>query len=387
MKKGIDAELYEVLAATYQKATTQVNNVDVGAYRTKTVYAGDFLYLQCYPLISVPANRRQRNSMQQAEEEKRIKMLSRRARYNNRQRALEFEQLVQENFGKNDWHVALTYATEDWSMEREPEYRTREEAKKDVSNYIRRLKYLAQKNGVDPGKIKYIKVTVTKEGNHEGIGDRPDTHHHHVLISGIPDALRKDAEQLWEFGYCNADRLQPNGKGLSEVAGYIARQEGSANGTHANKYDRSWTGSRNLRKPKVTTSDTKISRRRVAKIAEDVRIAGVEILESIYPDYRVIELPEVAISDFTAGAYIRVKLRRKYPRGAKKTNDGTGISGGGKPSDAAHRSKRGTDRAASGTGGANHAGVRDTGGRQQGIPGQPCGNGGAHCGSGKRAER
>ena len=387
MRKGIDSELYEVLAAAYPKPTTQVNGEDVGAYRTKTVHAGDFLYLQCYPLITAPANKRQRYTLEQAKEERRVKMLARINRYNNRKRALEFEQLVQANFGKNDWHIALTYATEDWSMEREPEGRTREEAKKDAANYIRRLKYLAQKNGIDPSTIKYIKVTVTREGNHEGVGDRPDTHHHHILISGILDALRKDAEQLWEFGYCNADRLQPNGKGLAEVAAYIARQEGSANGTHACKYDRSWTGSRNLKKPKVTTSDTKISRRRVAKIAEDVRVAGIEIFESIYPDYRVIELPEVAISDFTAGAYIRVKLRRKYPRGAKKTNDGTGISGGGKSSDATHRSQRGTDRAASGTGGANHAGVRDTVGRRQGIPGQPCGNGGADCGSGKRAKR
>ncbi len=384
MWKGIDSQVYEVLAAAYPKATTQVNHDEVGAYRTKAVRAGDFLYLQCYPLITVPANKRQKRTLEQLRDEKRLKMLVRINRYNNRKRALEFEQLVQENFGKGDLHIALTYATQDWSMEREPEYYTREEAKAHLSYFIVKLKRLAVKHGIDPKTIKYIRVTVTKEGNHEGIGDRPDTHHHHMLLSGFPEELRTEIERLWDYGYCNADRLQPNDKGIAEVANYIARQEGSANGAHTKKYDRSWTGSRNLKKPKVTTSDTRLSRRRVGQIAEDVRLSGKAIFEKIYPDYRVVEWPEVTVSEFTAGAYIRVKLRRKYPKGAKGENDGTGVFGGGQPSDAAHRGECGTDRAASGAGGAHHADLRSAIGRLEGISGQSGGNGRSDRGFGKR---
>lgn len=388
MRRGIDSAAYEVLAAAYEKASSEVKNQDVGAYRTRRVEAGEFLYVSCYPLITAPANRRQRETMRvMLRQEKRKEMLRRMDKYNNKRRILYYEQLAQANFGKGDFHVTLTYEVQDWNLTREPEYRTREEAKRDLSHWLRNIKLMLKRRGVDVSNFRYLKVTVTKEGNHEGIGDRPDTHHHHVLLGGVPEEYRTEIERMWQFGFCNADFLQPNGKGIAEVSAYIARQEGSANGTHTVAREKSISGSRNLKKPKVTTSDTKISRRRVAKIAEDVRVAGIEIFESIYPDYRVIELPEVAISDFTAGAYIRVKLRRKYPRGAKKTNDGTGISGGGKSSDATHRSQRGTDRAASGAGGTNHAGVRNTVGRRQGIPGQPCGNGGADCGSGKRAKR
>lgn len=305
MRKGIDSAAYEVLAATYAREGTEVVNGEVGAYRTKTVRAGEFIYVSCYPLISTGANQRQKESLKELNPEKlkrdpRMKY----ARYNNKRRILAFEQLVHTNFGKGDLHVTLTYEVEDWSIHGTE--RSRDDAKRELTNWLARVKRLLKRHGVDIRQFRWLRTTVSKKGNYDG---RYDRHHHHVLLGGVPEELRSDIERLWSFGYCNADRLQPNGKGITEIAQYIARQEGSANGTHAS-FEKSWSGSRNLKKPKITTSDSRISRRRVGKIAADVRVDGISIFESIYPGYRAVEPPEVAISDFCAGAYIRAKLRR-----------------------------------------------------------------------------
>ena len=309
MRKGIDAAAYEVLAATYAKQGTEVDNGEVGAYRTKTVSAGEWLYVSCYPLISTGANQIQRERLRALNPEtlKRDPRLKY-ARYNNKRRILAFEQLVHANFGKNDLHVALTYEAEDYSIRQNVTERTRDDAKRELTNWLARVKRLLKRHGADLSKFRWIRVTVTKKGGYQ---DRYDRHHHHVLLGGVPETLRGEIERLWTHGYCNADRLQPNGKGITEIAQYIARQEGSANGTHQNGYEKSWSGSRNLKKPIVKTSDRRISRRRIGRIAADVRADGIEIFEKVYQGYRAVEEPEVMISDFCAGAYIRVKMRRR----------------------------------------------------------------------------
>lgn len=320
-RRGIDAEVYEVLAAAYAREGTDVDQREVGAYRTKTVHAGEFLYVSCYPLISAGANRRQREQMKNLnpdgmKRDARIKY----ARYNNKRRMLAFEQLVHANFGRGDFHVTLTYESGDWSIRENLPDRTRDDAKRELTNWLARVKRLLKRHGADMSRFRWLRTTVTKRGD----GEHCDRHHHHVLLGGVPEELRSEIERLWTFGYCNADRLQPNEKGVSEIAQYIARQEGSANGAHA-AFDRSWSGSRNLKRPAVATSDRRISRRRVGKIAADVRADGIEIFEAVYPGYRAVEPPEVMLSDFCAGAYIWAKMRRIEREGSN--HDGTGVSG------------------------------------------------------------
>ena len=158
-------------------------------------------------------------------------------------------------------------------------------------------------------QFRWIVCTVTKESLKEAVNPQPDTHHHHLLISGIPEYLRGEAERLWGLGYCNADRLQPDDKGVAAMAGYIARQEGSASGERAG--EKSYSCSRNIIRPEEKASDAKVSRRRVSRIAEDVRANGREILEKCWPGYRLIDEPKVLTSEFVAGAYIYARLRLK----------------------------------------------------------------------------
>ena len=321
-KRLHDSERYAVLAAVYGREGTAVDHERVGAYRTKTVRAGEFLYVSCYPLISLPCKQDQDAALETLRADQRVKSRARWARYNNARRVTAFEQLVHANFGRGDLHVACTYEQPqyDLPMEQVP-IRTRDEARRDVRNYLNRIKRMLKRHGCDVNEFRWICVTVTKEYDKEARSPFPDVHHHHLLMAGVPEELRNEVEKLWPFGFCDADRLQPDDRGISAMAGYIARQEGRASGDHA-PGEKSYTGSRNLKKPAVTTSDSRISRRRVAQIAADVRTNAREVFAKVYPEYRLVEEPKVQTSDFVAGAYLYAKLRVRDGEGRKNKRKG-----------------------------------------------------------------
>lgn len=310
-----DAAKYAPLAAAYagedMQLGTRIDQSDVGGYRTKTVRAGEYLYVSMYPLIGADANRQQREQMKRLEEDKakNAKLRAKYTRYNNKRRIAEFEQLVHANIVPGDLHVCCTYAQQDYDDRDALIYHTREDAKKDIRNYLRRVKRMLKRYGCDLGQFRWICVTVTRESLKEAARPLPDRHHHHLLMHGVPEELRADVENLWKEGYCNADRLRESAQGFADIAGYVARQESSANGENAG--ERSFTTSRNIIKPRVTTNDSKLSRRRAAMIAADVRAFGVEIFAKLFDGYRVTEPPTVNTSIFTAGAYIYARLRRE----------------------------------------------------------------------------
>lgn len=321
MKRGrlADAQRFAVLAAAYPKERRRVDNGDVGAYRTKVVQAGEFMYISCYPLISTGRAKAQDAMLNDVGRQSR-EAARRFDKFNNARRTVKFEQLVHANFVQGDLHVTLTYALENFDLMSREDWEsaylhTREAAKREIANWMRAVKRLLVRHGCDLSEFRWIKVTVTKEGDRE-TDKRPDRHHHHVLLHGVPEALRGEVERLWPYGTCNADRLQYGDAGLAAMAGYVARQEGSQNGNHRQMGERGYSCSRNIIRPAERVSDVRISRRRVAQIANDVRRDGVEILERIWRGYRVTELPRVLISDFCAGAYIYARMRR---RGGKAT--------------------------------------------------------------------
>lgn len=311
-KRLFDGEQYEVLAAVYSKVGTEVRNDAVGAYRTKTTKAGDCLYINCYPLIGTETQRRQREKLEELKDGRERVVQAKYARYNNARRVRAFDMLVEANIFPNDLHVSLTYEydnslTMDYGRQ---EYRSREEARRDVRNWMNRVKRLLKRHGCDLHELRWILVTVTKEKSGEDREVRSPKHHHHMLLHGVPEELRNEIERLWLFGFANADRVQRGDKSLGALSGYVARQEGAANGDHT-RGERSFSTSRNIIRPEVRTSDARISRRRVAQIAADVRANAAEIFGKIYPEYRLVEEPKIMISDFVAGAYIWAKLIRR----------------------------------------------------------------------------
>lgn len=313
-RKLRDSAKYAPLAAAYasddMQLGTRVNHEDVGGYRTKTVRAGEFLYISMYPLIGANADRIQSSRLEELKAEglKKAKLRLKYARYNNKRRIAEFEQLVHANITRGDLHVSCTYDRQDYRDYDNLIFRSREDAKRDIRNYIRRVRRMLKKHGVDLGQFRWICVSVTKEDMHESARPLPDKHHHHLLFHGVPGSLRGEIENLWQEGFCNADRLREDSEGFARVACYVARQESSANGENAG--ERSFTTGRNIIKPTVTTSDSKLSRRRAAMIAADVRAFGGEIFDKLFPGYRLTGEAEVHTSVFVAGAYIYARLRR-----------------------------------------------------------------------------
>lgn len=314
--KGLrDAEKYAVLASAYDSPEAQegtaVKNADVGGYRTKTVRAGDFLYVSCYPLIGCNADRKQRERLRELKVRtaSSAKLRAKYAKYNNRRRVTEFEQLVHANMVNGDLHVVCTYAFQDYTDYNAIQTLRRAEVKKYVYNYIRKIKRFLKCYGCDLNEFRWICVTVTREGMEDSVRPFPERHHHHIFMHGVPSELRKDIENMWNYGYCNADRLHDSGAGFGAISAYVARQESSANGENGG--ERSYTTSRNIKRPRVTTSDSKISRRRAAKIAADVAVNAREIFErKLFQGFRLVEDAQVKISGYTAGVYIYAKLRR-----------------------------------------------------------------------------
>ncbi len=308
-----DTERHAVLAAVYAKDNPRVDQTNVGAYRTKTVRAGEFLYVSCYPLVPANIRREQEYKLRELEESGALrkggKLRAKWNRHNNARRAWKFEQLVHANFGHGSHHICCTYELEEWDADRSKiTCRDREDAKRDVRNYIKRLRRMLKRHGCDMGEFRWIVCTVTKESLKEAVNPRPDVHHHHLLVHGIPEHLRAEAEKLWDMGACNADRLQEDrSTGVARMAGYIARQEGSANGERAG--EKSYSCSRNIIRPEEKVSDVKVSRRRMSLIAADVRANGREVFEKVWPGYRLTEEPKVLTSEFVAGAYIYARLR------------------------------------------------------------------------------
>lgn len=310
------AVLAEILAPEHMQEGTRVNHADVGAYRTKLIRAGDFIYISCYPLINAYADAKQRMLLMELEQSKNKRLMMKFAKYNNARRIKKFEQLVHANFEKGDLHIVCTYEIQDLESGEQLEYITRKEADRNMYNFIRKIRYLLKKQGCDLKAFRWIAVTVTKERMKEVVKDWPDSHHHHILMHGVPEELRTTVENLWKFGYCNADRLRDSNEGFADVSAYVAKQEGSANGE--NRGAKSFRTSKNIVRPEVSTNDSKISRARVAKIAADMRVNGKEILEKLYAGYRLVEDVRVEVSEFVAGAYIYAKLRRIQNTAARK---------------------------------------------------------------------
>jgi hypothetical protein len=81
--------------------------------------------------------------------------------------------------------------------------------------------------------------------------------------------------------------------------------------TQEKAYHRGFACSKNLRKPRITYADHKISRRMMQQIGQDMQSRGTEILERLYPGYRMAEAPQVRVSGYVPGGYLLARMIRK----------------------------------------------------------------------------
>ncbi len=244
-------------------------------YRTQTITAGNTRICKIYPVWDTKSEIRSARAHVTTEAQKRQNEKCAKMRLIGRMNA---------NFTEEDYHVTLTY--------RDGYVPDEQQARIDVRNYFRRVKAWRKKNGLPP--LKYIYVI--EFGN--GDGRRTRAHHHIVMSGGVPREVLKD---LWKFGSVRVDELEPENGTLEGLARYI---------TKAPCGSKRWECSRNLINPKITESDTKVSKRRAYQMACDFEEAPQDIFRKLYPDWEFSSCT-VKASGFVAGVYITAKMHKK----------------------------------------------------------------------------
>lgn len=315
MARQVDAGAYEIL---FDQPKGEYRAAEGGDIRTRTIRAGDTIEVEAYPVTWVgeraraEANARRTGPAQ--------------AKLNRRNAEKRVRRLLEANFGPEDYLLTPTWdyqaidkgrmshedALKLWEKLGLPE--DEEAARRALGNYIRRIKHHMKRAGHKAEELKYLYVMEVTCAPKAGDPNPLPAHYHFHMAIHAPGLSRDALEALWPYGYNNADRLNFRNNGLKDLAGYITKQPGIERADGSGRRVRRWAGSKNLEEPTVTVSNRKISRRRAAMIAADVRTNGREIFEKLYPGYQLMEDVRVTYSDFVAGAYIFARLRKRDDR-------------------------------------------------------------------------
>ena len=316
----VDAGKYEIL---YDLPEGEYGETAVGGMRTKTIRAGDSLEIESFPLLRVePAAKAEKKRRGTSPAQQRLNLENARKK---------LQRYAETNFTAQDYvlHPTFDYgfidrdctnredAIREWEQLGYPvdEY----QARRKIKNYIERIRRLIRRKGGDPKAFKYIYVIEsTKEPQDGDFNALPARYHYHMIISSMGGKITQaELNALWEYGYTKAEPLDFRFNGLEGLCKYITKQR---------RFTRRWAHSQNLKEPEITVSDRRISRRRAAAIAADVRANAREILEKIYPGY-TLEDCTVKYSDFIAGAYIYARMRRRPAagNGPRKYRKGGGM--------------------------------------------------------------
>lgn len=271
----------EDLAAAWWRSEPSSIRVGSMGYRTRTIRAGERLEAEVYPIFG-------REKLARLRAAKKNITPERQQRQNIARAKRRLVLLIEENFrASEDLHLTLTYKDPQPDLDR---------CRKDIRNFFGKVRRLREKRNI--GELKFLYA----------IGhDAGQRIHAHVIMNG--GISREELETTWGHGIANGSRLQEYGSGLQGIANYIYRQNERERLKGNRQNMKSWSGSRNLKKPKIRTSDSRISNRRVKVIAQDFRNEAKEIMEKVYPGYTFQDC-KVYYSDVVDGVYIRCVMRR-----------------------------------------------------------------------------
>ncbi len=200
---------------------------------------------------------------------------------NQRNAEKALTRLINHNFVPGDWHLVLNYDGKEPSTD---------QAKKDKDKFVRKLKAIADKEGID---LKWIAVT---EYKHARI-------HHHIICSHIA------FEQIlpaWTHGQVRPSVLNKT-RNYYKLAEYLVKETSKTFREDGNVFKRRYTTSRNIVRPMVK------------KTVIDAReIPDPKALKGYYIDEDSVRRYENAITGLEHLEYIMVsmeeepRLRRWY---------------------------------------------------------------------------
>ena len=282
----VDPEEYSLMTGSeyWMNLPPEVRLGQMG-YRRRKTQAGNRLEVEIFPVFG----RNDRDRLRKAKAN-----ITRAAQANLNQRRSERRliMLMEANFTAEDVAIGLDYdgdPPEDGRL------------RKDLRNFLKRVDRLRKRRGLP--ELKYIYAVGGDEMPSPGYsGKRP---HIHLVMNGGID--RDELEKLWGHGHANTKRLQPNEEGLEGLAKYFRKQKSDR---PDRKYAKSWSGSRNLKKPKVRTTNCKGSNRWIAEISRGFEHEAKEVMEKLYKSYQFVKC-SIYRSDVVNGVYIRCVMMRK----------------------------------------------------------------------------
>lgn len=283
----------------WKQESTGIRRGKMG-YRTRTIKAGPRLEAEIYPIFGREEEEKARRAKESLTPEK-IQ------RHNDEKQRRQLIRLMDANFGAGDLSMTLTYEGKAPGFER---------CEKDVRNFIERVRRRRRKKGLP--EMKYIYAIEDVE---EG---REKNTHCHLITQG--DMSREELREIWEArnrrknkpegmaGFCDIDELQPGKEGLEAIARYLYNQNRERAGQgRERKGKRKYSPSKNLKKPKTRTSDTKVTSGKVKKLSHVFATDESEarrIMEALYPGYEYVRGSAKGSDVITDGVYIRVLMRR-----------------------------------------------------------------------------
>lgn len=205
-----------------------------------------------------------------------------------------FIRLLNTNFTEADTHTSLTYSDEFLP-------KTEEEADRDISNFLRRLRTKCKARGLPAPEA----ITVTEHQDADpDTGQKTVRFHHHVILKC--QLTRDEIEGCWvrkkkRMGTTNADRLQMDKSSLEALANYLMKYP---------KRKHRWRRTRGIRDPILPTpNDSKYTRRGIERIAKDpTKLHSPEFWEKKYPGWKLKEA-QAEYNDYW-GWSISLKMHR-----------------------------------------------------------------------------
>ena len=269
-------------------------------YRERRYVCGDYLEVDVFPVF-----RKQEGRGPRAKPTSEVM-----ARLNEHNAEQKLIRILNANFTKDDVEIHLTYSDDNL-----PE--TPDEVKRDAQSFLRRVKRLRRRLGLD--ELKYV---VVPSGGFEG----PRFHLHITMNGGIDRSL---LEELWGYGYANSKKLQFNENGVEGLARYVARQFSAHKGELP--FGKRWTASRNLVIPPPRDRDGRLSQKKVKELAT-LDVERCIPFEALYPGYRLSEVRPF-YNEVNGGYYLCIKMYRTSTRFSnvrkRRERSGKGKSRGG----------------------------------------------------------
>lgn len=281
-----DEEFQRGIKLQEQEIEKKLKSQNIIGIKRKTIISGNVIEVEIFPVWDTKNVVRSGSGSPTKLEQKIV---------NARNAIKKIVRLINANFTEDDMWITVGYrdGVQPESFER---------CKKDIKNYIERLRTVCRNKGWED--LKYI-YTIEKHKSRK--------YHAHIIMN-FPD--RDIAEKKWGHGkYPQARRLQPDDFGLEGMARYVAKninsridsKEADEDGIKRNSYGTSL----NLKKPVIHESYTAIKKRKVEKIAKDESLR--EEYFNTHRDYKKYKYltSQVTYSPYTDGCYIYAKFKRK----------------------------------------------------------------------------